>query len=78
MGVDILNGYLSTLRSNKNERRARELGIKIGEAIDNIDENGGHIGMRSKLLGQVASIRKEINKLEGGYFADGLITHTLY
>jgi hypothetical protein len=54
------------------------LGIKIGEAIDNIDENGGHIGMRSKLLGQVASIRKEINKLEGGYFADGLITHTLY
>jgi hypothetical protein len=77
MGMDILTGYLSTIRSNKNERRARELGTKISEAIDNVDDNGRHIGLRNRLLGQIASVRKEIDKLERGYFADGLITHTL-
>ena len=51
---------------------------KISEAMDNVDENGNHIGLRNKLLAQLVSVRKEIDKLEGGYFADGLITHTLY
>jgi DNA/RNA endonuclease YhcR with UshA esterase domain len=78
MGLDILTEYSSTLRSNKNERRSRELTSKIADMIDNIDSDGNHIGMRSKLFGEVVGLRKEIKKLEGGYFADGLITHTLY
>jgi hypothetical protein len=78
MGIDILTGYMSTIRSNKNERRSREMSQKISEAMDNVDENGNHIGLRNKLLAQLVSVRKEIDKLEGGYFADGLITHTLY
>jgi len=77
MCIDILTAYSSTLRSNKNQRRSEELTNKIADMLDNIDSSGNHIGKRHELFGEIVSIRKEIKKLQLGYFADGLITHTL-
>jgi hypothetical protein len=78
MAVDILTNYSSTLRSNKNERRARELTGKIHEILDSVDEGGNYVGLRSRLFDEVVNARKEVQKIKLGYFADGLITHTLY
>lgn len=77
MGIDILTAYSSTLRSNKNERRSRELTGKIAEILDNTDSEGNYIGLRSRLFDEVNNARKEVQKIRLGYFADGLITHTL-
>jgi hypothetical protein len=70
--IMFLSNYLSSLRSNPNQREGGQNIARIMAEIEGQDgENVSKItGLRPSLLGELANINKEIQKLQAGYFGD--------
>lgn len=69
--VDILSGYLASIRSNRNEREMDDNINKILVELNGLDSDVKIIGLKSKLYGELGRIRKEIKRLRDGYFSHG-------
>lgn len=80
MIIQSMELYCSSLRSNRNELIAEQLYEKVIAELEgtNPDSVIRVKGMKPQLLGEISSIRKEIQKLKKGFFKSGqLITTTL-
>ena len=79
--INVLQSYLSSLRSNRNENIAAELYQKIKLEIEGSDSKESPIaikGLRPQLLGEISQIQNELSKLQKGYFGDGIQVITQY
>jgi hypothetical protein len=68
--IKIMERYLASLRSNRNERLSQEKIISIMAEIEGVTEGSGVIakrGMRQLLIGEVRGLRDEINRLRNNY-----------
>lgn len=76
--INFIDMYISSLRSNRNNRISEEMISKIFVELNGLD-NGmtKQVGLRDKLGAEIKRISKEIMKLKRGYFADGFILNTL-
>jgi hypothetical protein len=77
--ISCLSTYLSSLRSNANERQSDRTALKILTEIEGQSgENAINVvGLRTQLFRAISSIKKEIKTLQQGYFGDLLFTDTL-
>lgn len=69
--IKIMQYYIATSRSNRNQRISDDLITKAMAEIEGIAEAPATIkkkGLSYLLLGEIRSIRSEINKLRDGYF----------
>jgi len=70
--INSLGHYLSSLRSNKNERHSERISIRILQEIEG--QNGEGIvkitGLRPQLTRSLSLISKEIDVIKKGYFGD--------
>lgn len=72
--IKIMQTYIATSRSNRNQRISDDLITKAMAEIEGISEAPNTItkkGLRYLLLGEIRSIRSEIVKLREGYFING-------
>ena len=70
MAIKMMNVISSSLRVNKHERIAAAK-VRIVQDIDGVDADNGKLkilGLRAQLLGEIATIKKEVEKLRLGYF----------
>lgn len=77
--INALTMYLSSLRSNRNERSSERRVMAVLQAIEGQDGEGlvKITGLRQKLAGSLSRIRNEVKKLQDGYFGKVLFTETL-
>ncbi len=77
--ISCLSTYLSSLRSNANERQSDRTALRILAEIEGQDGEGAIkiTGLRTQLFRALAKIKKEINSLQSGYFGDSLFVDTL-
>lgn len=75
--IQFLNEYSASIRSNKDQRMAQQITTAIQETA--ITDTGKVVttGLRPSLIAQVANIRKQIEKLQRGYFTGMLTVETL-
>lgn len=72
--INCLQIYMSSLRSNRNERHAEELYKKILVEIEGTRAGDNIItvkGLRPQLLTEISDIKKEITSLKEGYLGNG-------
>jgi hypothetical protein len=72
--INCLQIYMSSLRSNRNERQADELYKKILLEIEGMKGNEGSIsvkGLRPQLLSEISQIKTEIQSIKEGYLGNG-------
>ena len=78
--IQSLTYYLSSLRTNRNEREAESVTNKLLIEIEGTTEGTGikKVGLGDKLTGEINRIRQEIDRLQRGYFPKGIqfITRT--
>jgi hypothetical protein len=79
MQIKFLDTYLSTLRLNGSERKAKEMAIQILVELNgtNREDQVKVQGLRSELFGSIARIQKEIKRLNEGYFGGRIMTYTI-
>jgi hypothetical protein len=74
-----MNVTASSLRVNLSQRIGKDIRVEIFQAIDGIESDDGKLkilGLRSQLIGEVAMIKKEIEKLRQGYFGGRIMVAT--
>jgi hypothetical protein len=79
MAIKMMNVTASSLRVNLSQRIGKDIRVEIFQAIDGIDADGGKlkiIGLRGQLIGEIAMIKKEIEKLRQGYFGGRIMVAT--
>lgn len=72
--INCLQIYMSSLRSNRNERHANELYNKVlleVEGTRNSDSVISVKGLRAQLSTEITDIKKEITKVKEGYLGNG-------
>ena len=76
--IQSLTYYLSSLRSNRNERESEAVTNKILIEIEGTTESTGikKVGLGDKLTGEINRIRLEIDRLQRGYFPKGIVSIT--
>lgn len=80
MQIKFIENYLFTLRSNINERNANRHYLAILQTLEGETRSDSAVtvdGLKPQLLREIASINKEILKLQDGYFIDRLGIDTL-
>jgi len=68
--LKIMETYLSSLRSNKNERSSQGKIIEILAEIDGVTEGQGVVakkGLKYLLIGEIKGLSKEIKRLQENY-----------
>lgn len=77
--IKCISTYLASLRSNRNERKSEQTVLRLIQEIEGQNTEGAVKikGLRPQLIGEVNRISKEIERLQDGYFANGITTHTL-
>lgn len=75
MVIQCMQMYLSSLRSNRNQMIAEQLYEKVIAELEgtNPDSVIRVKGMKPQLIGEISSIRKEIQKMKKGFFKSGQI-----
>lgn len=79
MAMKMMNVTASSLRVNLFQRIGKDLRVEIFQAIDGVDANEGKLkilGLRGQLIGEIAMIKKEIEKLRQGYFGGRIMVGT--
>lgn len=76
--IQSLTYITSSNRSNINERHAKDVMDRILIEIEGTTETVGlkKIGLRDKVAGEINRIRKEIERLQRGYFPKGILSIT--
>ena len=77
--IKIMSAYLASLRSNRDQRNLDSKILLITQKIEG-QKNENHqkvTGYRDMLMSQINQVRKEIKKLQDGYFANGIYIDTL-
>jgi len=74
--IETINTYLSSNRSNRNERLSDANVNKMIIEINGLDSDVKIVGLKQKLFGEIGRIRKEIRRLKEGYFALGYIVNS--
>lgn len=76
MVLQCMQLYLSSIRDNRNKMISEELYEKVIAEIEgtNPDSVIRVKGMKPQLIGEITSIRKEIQKMKKGFFKQGQIT----
>lgn len=76
--IQSLTYYLASLRTNRNEREAESATNKILVELEGTTEGTGikKVGLGDKLSGEINRIRKEIDRLQRGYFPKGILSIT--
>jgi hypothetical protein len=72
--INCLQIYMSSLRSNRNERQAEQLYNKVLLEVEGTKSGDNIIsvkGLRPQLLSEISEIKKEIAKLKEGYLGNG-------
>jgi hypothetical protein len=78
--INILQSCIGSIRSNKHERMSNDILFRTVAEIDGIDGDNSavrKVGLKSLLLSEIKSIKKEINKLKSGYFGGPIKVITL-
>lgn len=79
--IRCLQMYVSSLRSNGNERKAQELYQKIMVEIEGTKGSDSLIsvtGLREQVLGEISQLKQEVKKLKTGILKSRqIMTHTL-
>lgn len=75
MILDCLQLYISSTRKNPSERDATGLVEKMLVEMQGVDSRQGIkvIGIKDHLLGEITTIKKEVEKLQKGFFKKGQI-----
>lgn len=72
--IEVLNQYLTSIRLNRVQRAAKGLADEILVNINGFSSDTVKIkGLSQYYYGEIQSIKKEIDKLNKGYFAHGFI-----
>jgi hypothetical protein len=76
--VQALTYYISSLRTNKNDRKASEMMDNIIVELDgrSADTGSSKVGLTDMLIYEIRRVKKEINRLQKGYIHKGLLTIT--
>jgi hypothetical protein len=76
--IQSLTYYLSSLRTNRIEREGNDAVNRIIIELEGTTESTGvkKVGLGDKLVGEINRIRKEITKLQKGYFNHGILSIT--
>ena len=72
--INSLQIYMSSLRSNRNERQADELYKKVLVEVEGTRSGDNIIsvkGLRPQLLSEISDIKKEITQVKEGYLGNG-------
>ena len=72
--INSLQIYMSSLRSNRNERQADELYKKVLVEVEGTRSGDNIIsvkGLRPQLLSEISDIKREITKIKEGYIGNG-------
>jgi len=70
--ISFLTHYTTSIRSNRNEQLAKEMYQKLVVEIEGANDGVISVkGLKPQLISEIASIRKEIEKLQEGYFGIG-------
>ena len=76
--VNALTHYIATMRSNADERKTKEI---IGALLElegaDVEDGPKKVGLKNELMMEMNRLRKEINRMNNGYFAHGLELNTL-
>lgn len=77
--IKFIEVYLSTLRSNSNERQTRDIAFKLLIELNGTNEDGQikSVGLKSRLYGSIKTIKGEIKKLNEGYFGGSINVYTM-
>jgi len=74
--IECISIYLAASRSNRNERFTESQVNKMVVELEGLDSDVKITGLRHKLFGELSRIRKEIKRLQLGYFPNGFISNT--
>jgi len=72
--INALQIYMSSLRSNRNERQAEDLYKKVLVEVEGTRSGDNIIsvkGLRPQLLSEISDIKEEITKIKEGYLGNG-------
>jgi len=79
--IRCLQMYVSSIRSNSNERKSQELYQKIMIEIEGTKGSDSLIsvtGLREQVLGEVSQLKQEVKKLKTGFLKSRqILTYTL-
>lgn len=77
--ISCLSTYLSSLRSNANERNGDRVALRVLAEIEGQQSDTAQkvTGLRPQLYRSISTLRNEIEKLKDGYFGLGLFNETL-
>lgn len=79
--ISCLTQYLASLTSNREQRKAEELSVRIFQEIEGQQGGQGFVkitGLRSKLMRSIDDIQSEIQKLKRGLTGGKVTLNTLY
>jgi len=79
MIIDLLSEITGSLRLNLTERQSDSMMTKIIMELEGLNGDGDikKAGLKKELMGEINHIRKEIKRLQRGYFASGFLLQTL-
>lgn len=70
--ISFLTHYITSIRSNRNEQLAKDMYQKLTIEIEGANDGVISVkGLKPQLISEIATIRKEIEKLQEGYFGIG-------
>jgi hypothetical protein len=76
--IACLQTLIASIRSNRNERMGESMVTKMLVEIEGANDGTvKKIGLRSSLYGSLNKIREEVEKLQNGYFGDGIMIETM-
>jgi len=77
--ISCLSTYLSSLRSNANERNGDRVALRVLAEIEGQQSDSAQkvTGLRPQLFRAIGTLRNEIEKLQKGYFGDLIMNETL-
>ena len=79
--INCLSQYLASLTSNREERKAEELSVRIFQEIEGQQGGNGFVkitGLRSKLMRSIDDIQSEIQKMKRNLTGGKVTLNTLY